>query len=82
MGEPVAVDFSGEGVPTRVIYRETEYRVIDMPTRLEDELFFVTHPLDGVHGWRFVARDRDGETRNFALRELGASGQWEARVRE
>jgi hypothetical protein len=82
MGEPVAVDFNGEGVPARVVYRETEYEVIDMPTRLEDELFFVTHPLDGIHGWRFIGRDPTGETRNFALRECGSAGQWEARVRD
>jgi len=52
------------GVPTALIHAGTRYRVSDTPTRLEEDMGSMTHPLP-VSGWRFQGTDRAGESHMF-----------------
>jgi hypothetical protein len=62
-GEQVVVRFEGE-IPERFVCAGVRYRVTDMPTRLEDELSVLTHPL-AISGWRFQGTDEDGASHMF-----------------
>lgn len=70
---PVTV-WCERGVPYGLVWEGRHYRVTDTPTRLEDEMSSLTHPLD-LTGWRFQGTDDDERSRMFdiALRE----GVWE-----
>ena len=68
-GTHIAVWMANE-VPARVVYRGTRYRVTDMPTRLEDAMFMMTHPLP-LTGWRFEATDSHGQSLMFDIRRDG-----------
>jgi len=68
------------GVPYGVIWADRHYRVTDTPTRLEDELAPLTHPLEFT-GWRFQGTDDDDIARMFDV--VLRDGQWSlARVYE
>ena len=69
-GNQVTVWFANER-PARVVYRGTRYRVSDTPTRLEDEMFGMTHPLP-ISGWRFQGTDPDGRSLMFDIRDDAA----------
>ena len=66
------------GVPAGVFWRESRWRVLDIPTRLgltEAALHspWITHPPEPWTGWRFTARsDADGTTYVFAIKKTGA----------
>jgi hypothetical protein len=65
-GNQVTVWFSNE-CPARIVYRGTRYRVSDTPTRLEDEMGVLTHPLP-IKGWRFQGTDPEGRSLMFDIR--------------
>jgi len=69
-GYQVTVWFANER-PARVVYRGTRYRVSDTPTRLEDEMIGMTHPLP-IAGWRSQGTDPEGRSRMFDIREDAA----------
>lgn len=48
-GNEIVVWFANER-PARIVYRGTRYRVSDTPTRLEDEMGVLTHPLRSAGG--------------------------------
>jgi hypothetical protein len=52
------------GVPYGAIWAGRHYRVTDTPTRLEDDLAPLTHPL-ALTGWRFQGTDDDDLARMF-----------------
>jgi len=56
-----------------VIWAGRHYRVTDTPTRLEDELAPLTHPLEFT-GWRFQGTDDDDVARMFDV--VLRNGQW------
>lgn len=58
------------GVPYGLVWEGRYYRVTDTPTRLEDELLGLTHPLDLI-GWRFQGTDDDEISRMFDIRRFG-----------
>lgn len=62
-GENVIVRFEVE-IPERFFCAGVRYRVTDMPTRLEDDLSILTHPL-AISGWRFQGTDEEGESHMF-----------------
>jgi hypothetical protein len=68
-GHHIAVWFE-RGVPTRIVYDGNRYRVSDQPTRLEDEMAVLTHPL-AITGWRFQATDSHHISRVFDIRQRG-----------
>ncbi|MEQ1736947.1 MAG: hypothetical protein ABL886_11170 [Rhodoglobus sp.] len=72
-GIRVTVWFEG-GVPYGLIWEGRHYRVTDTPTRLEDEMAVLTHPLD-IIGWRFQGTGDDEVSRMFDIRLRGAD--WE-----
>ena len=76
MREPVSLALSERGHPTVMTWAGVDYRVTDQPTRLEDELFFVTHPPAGVFGWRFQAKPSGGSNAVFDVRFDTLLGQW------
>lgn len=63
--ERVVVRFEGD-VPERFFCEGVLYRVTDIPTRLEDEMAALTHPL-AITGWRFQGTDADGTSRIFDI---------------
>jgi hypothetical protein len=65
----VTVWFEG-GVPYGLIWGGRHYRVTDTPTRLEDDMAALTHPLDIV-GWRFQGTDDAELSRMFDIRRRG-----------
>jgi hypothetical protein len=64
-GVQIVIRFEGD-VPERFMCGATRYRVTDMPTRLEDELSVLTHPLN-VTGWRFQGTDDHGTSHMFDI---------------
>ena len=62
------------GLPARLVHDGIRYRVSDQPTRLEDEIVPLTHPLV-LEGWRFQGTAEDGTARVFDVRE--ARGTWQ-----
>jgi hypothetical protein len=66
-GNQVTVWFANER-PARIVYRDIRYRVSDIPTRLEDEMIGMTHPLP-ITGWRFQGTDPDGRSLMFDVRD-------------
>ena len=72
-GTRVTVWFEG-GVPYGLVCAGVHYRVTDTPTRLEDEMAVLTHPLDIV-GWRFQGPDDNEVPRMFDIRRRG--DDWE-----
>lgn len=65
-GNEIVVWFANER-PARIVYRGTRYRVSDTPTRLEDEMGVLTHPLP-ISGWRFQGTDPEGRSLMFDIR--------------
>jgi len=63
LGLQLVIRFEGE-LPERFVCGSTRYRVTDTPTRLEDELAALTHPLP-IAGWRFQGTDDDGQSHMF-----------------
>ncbi len=59
MNEPVELTLGEGGVPAAMRRGATEYEVVDTPTRVELEPYFVTHPPPARLGWRFTARSAD-----------------------
>ena len=72
-GTEVAVWFE-DGLPTRLVWAGDRYRVTDHPTRLEDEMAGLTHPLD-LTGWRFQGTTESRETHMFDVARRASS--WE-----
>ena len=68
-GAAVTVWIANEA-PARIVYRGVRYRVTDTPTRLEDEMFMMTHPLP-ITGWRFQGTDPQGQSLMFDIRPDG-----------
>ena len=68
-GTRVTVWFEG-GVPYGLVCAGVHYRATDTPTRLEDEMAVLTHPLDIV-GWRFQGTDDNEVSRRFDSRRRG-----------
>lgn len=66
-GNQVTVWFSNNR-PARIVYRGIRYRVSDTPTRLEDEMAGLTHPLP-ITGWRFQGTDPEGRSLMFDIRD-------------
>ena len=62
---PVTVWCEG-GVPYGIVWNGRHYRVTDTPTRLEDEMGVLTHPLN-LTGWRFQGTDDDEVLRMFDI---------------
>lgn len=62
-----------DGLPARLVHDGTRYRVSDHPTRLEDEIVPLTHPLV-LAGWRFQGTAENGTTRVFDVRQR--RGAW------
>ena len=58
------------GVPYGIVWDGRHYRVTDTPTRLEDEMSALTHPLD-LTGWRFQGTDDDEVSRMFDIARDG-----------
>lgn len=69
----IVIRFEGD-VPERFVCGDVRYRVTDTPTRLEDEMAVLTHPLS-VCGWRFQGTDDTGTSHMFDVIERG--GRWE-----
>lgn len=61
------------GIPDRLVWNGTRYRVTDHPTPLEDDFCWLTHPPIGIIGWRFRGTSDDGQTRMFDIRQEGAN---------
>jgi hypothetical protein len=61
----LVIRFEGE-LPERFVCGTTRYRVTDTPTRLEDELSMLTHPIE-LTGWRFQGTDDDGTSHMFDI---------------
>ncbi len=78
MHEPVEVTLTGEGTPSALLWDGTEYRVVDMPTPVEFDLYFVTHPPPPRVGWRFTGRSSCYEVRVFDV--LRSAGRVERRL--
>lgn len=60
------------GIPSRIVWNGTRYRVNDQPTRVEAVRWWhpaITHPPVQKAGWRFQARSETGETRVFDVVE-------------
>lgn len=72
-GSRISVWFAQEQ-PTRIAYDGQHYRVSDHPTRLEEEMAVLTHPIP-LAGWRFQGTGPDGVARVFDICQRG--GQWE-----
>jgi hypothetical protein len=72
-GLQLVIRFEGD-VPERFVCGTTRYRVTDTPTRLEDELSVLTHPID-LTGWRFQGTDDDGTSHMFDIVRRG--DRWE-----
>ena len=68
-GAQIAVWMANEA-PARIVYRGIRYRVTDTPTRLEDEMFMMTHPMP-ITGWRFQGTDPHGQSLMFDIRPDG-----------
>jgi len=68
-GSRIAIWLANE-VPSRLVYGGVRYRVSDMPTRLEDDMSLLTHPLS-ISGWRFQGTDLNGRSRMFDVRRDG-----------
>ena len=62
---PVTVWCEG-GVPYGIVWNGRHYRVTDTPTRLEDAMGMLTHPLN-LMGWRFQVTDDDEVSRMFDI---------------
>lgn len=69
----IVIRFEGD-VPERFVCGDVRYRVTDTPTRLEDEMAVLTHPLS-VTGWRFQGTDDNGTSHMFDVIER--AGRWE-----
>ena len=72
-GLQIVIRFEGD-LPERFVCGSTRYRVTDTPTRLEDELAALTHPLP-IAGWRFQGTDDGGESHMFDVCHRG--DRWE-----
>jgi hypothetical protein len=72
-GVQLVIRFEGD-VPERFVCGTTRYRVTDTPTRLEDELSVLTHPID-LTGWRFQGTDDGGTSHMFDIVRRGV--RWE-----
>lgn len=70
-GDQIAV-WLANNIPSRIVFRGVRYRVTDTPTRLEDDLGAMTHPLP-ITGWRFQGTDPGGQSRMFDVRRKGDS---------
>jgi hypothetical protein len=57
------------GQPVQLLHDGRPYVVTDMPTRLEDEMAVLTHPLP-IAGWRFQGTDALGVSRMFDVRQV------------
>lgn len=68
-GATVALWFT-DGVPVRLVYEDTRYRVTDTPTRLEDSNPDLAYRL-GFSGWRFQGTDERGLGHVFDVRREG-----------
>jgi hypothetical protein len=73
--EPVAVWLDDAGAPTRLVFRNVRYRVIDTPTRLPHQAWLSyrserpTESSDrSTLGWRVTGRSTTDETLVFDLR--------------
>jgi hypothetical protein len=78
--EEIAVWFAG-GVPVRLVWGGTRYRVNDVPTPLTaaDILWhpMITHPpVADWRGWRFQAVDDHGDAVVFDIREAPVERHW------
>jgi len=62
------------GEPVRLAHDGRTYRVTDTPTRLEDEMIGMTHPLP-IAGWRFQGTDALGVSRMFDVQSV-AGDSW------
>ncbi len=68
-GAQIAVWLVNE-IPARAVHRGVRYRVTDTPTRLEDDMAALTHPLP-ITGWRFQGTDPSGRSLMFDVRRDG-----------
>jgi len=80
--EAVAIWLDASGIPARMVWHGTRYRVTDTPTRLgpEPELLLspaLTHPPYPLNGWRFQGTTDAGDSRIFDVRRAGARNAWE-----
>lgn len=62
-------------IPTRLIWDGKRYRVSDMPTPLDDDVYWVTHPPPLGPGWRLQGTTDAGETHMFEIRQV--RGEWQ-----
>jgi hypothetical protein len=84
--ESVAVWVTDEGVPQRIVWRATRFRVSDVPTRLtatypgwQVEAAFdpaITHPPEPRESWRFQGTADGGETHVFDVSRDPWSERW------
>lgn len=84
--ESVTVWVTDEGVPQRIVWRATRFRVSDVPTRLTStypgwqvEAAFdpaITHPPEPRESWRFQGTADGGETHVFDVSRDPWSERW------
>jgi hypothetical protein len=84
--ESVTVWVTDEGVPQRLVWRATRFRVSDVPTRLSatypgwqvDAVFdpAITHPPEPRESWRFQGTADGGETHVFDVSRDPWSERW------
>jgi hypothetical protein len=71
----VRLELDDRGLPARLVWRGTHYRVSDQPTPLEIELPILTHPPT-IYGWRFQATDDSGDARVFDVIRVDGRAEW------
>ena len=75
--DPVSI-WTEDGMPVRLVWGSTRYRVTDTPTPLFDEVAhpLLTHPHQRQIGWRFQGTPDRGESRMFEVVRGSAPAEW------
>jgi hypothetical protein len=71
----VTVWTNDSGIPERLVWRGTRFRVSDQPTPLEPEFNLMTHPII-LDGWRFQGTADDGSSRVFDVLFSTSRQEW------
>jgi hypothetical protein len=76
VAETLTVWVDSQGVPDRMVWEGTRYRVTDTPTPLELDLNAVTHLSILPTGWRFQGTNDEGESLVFDVISVGDAHRW------
>ena len=71
----VTVWTGAQGIPERIVWAGTHYRITDTPTPLEPDYALMTHPTVAP-GWRFQATAASGDVRVFDVLFNESRQQW------